>query len=350
MRDFKIGPHWVGANRPPFIIAELSGNHNQSLERALTSVDAAADAGAHALKLQTFTADTMTLDSKRPQFRVDSNNKLWEGETLYSLYQEAHTPWKWHKEIFERARRRGLAAFSSPFDATAVDFLEKLKVPAYKIASPENSDWPLIKRIAATGKPVIMSTGMARLAELDESVRLLRSSGCRNLILLKCTSSYPAKPKDSHLRTIPQLSAAFGCLAGLSDHTLGIGAAVAAVALGARVVEKHFTLDRSDGGVDSAFSADPKELAALVRETRTAFEALGNDGLAADTPDRYNRRYRRSIYVALDVRAGERFTVKNIRVIRPSGGLEPKHYESVLGRRARRRIARGTPLSWDHAQ
>lgn len=347
MRDFKIGRHILGPDKPPFVIAEMSGNHNQSLDRALAIVDAAGAAGCHALKLQTYTADTMTLNSRKPAFVVAAENPLWKGETLYDLYAKAYTPWKWHKEIFARAKKHGMTAFSSPFDATAVAFLERLGAPAYKVASFENGDWPLLKRIGATRKPVIMSTGMASMAEIDESVRVLREAGCRDLVLLKCTSSYPAKPKDSHLRAIPHLAASFDCLTGLSDHTMGIGAACASVALGGRVIEKHVTLDRADGGVDSQFSSDPAELRALVAETRAAFDSLGKARLDAEGADAGNRRFRRSIFVSKDIPAGARLSADNLKVIRPAGGLEPKYLELVLGRRAKRRVTRGTPLTWD---
>ncbi|MCS6946062.1 MAG: pseudaminic acid synthase, partial [Steroidobacteraceae bacterium] len=270
-----IGSHAVGPAHRPFIIAEMSANHNGSLERALAIVDAVADAGAQAVKLQTYTADTMTLDIAAREFVIDEPTSLWAGRTLYDLYREAHTPWAWHAPIFERARARGLVAFSTPFDSSAVDFLESLDVPCYKIASFENVDLPLIRKVAATGKPLIISTGLATLAEIAEAVAAAREAGCRDLVLLKCTSAYPASPADSNLRTIPHLRAAFGCEVGLSDHTLGIGAALGAIALGAAVIEKHVTLCRADGGVDSAFSLEPHELRLLVEESERARLALG---------------------------------------------------------------------------
>ena len=298
--EIKLGHLSVGENFKPFVIAEMSGNHNQSLERALAIVDAAADAGAHAIKLQTYTADTMTM---KGAYKISDKNSLWSGRELYELYEEAYTPWDWHKPIFNHASKRGIMAFSSPFDETAVDFLESLNVPFYKIASFENTDWPLLKKVAATGKPVIMSTGVSRLADLDESVNLLRENGCRELILLKCTSTYPATPENTNLLTIPHLQNMFNCIVGLSDHTMGIGASVAAVALGARVIEKHFTLSRADGGVDSAFSLEPSELSALVTETERAFLALGNIQYGIQSAERKSTLFKRSIYAAKDIKA-----------------------------------------------
>ncbi len=346
-RDFVIGGRAIGPSHPPFVVAEMSGNHNQSLDRALAIVDAAADAGAHGLKLQTYTADTMTLNLAHGAFRIDDEKSLWKGRTLYDLYHAAHTPWEWHAPIFERCRARGMVAFSTPFDDTAVDFLESLGAPVYKIASFENTDLPLIRRVARTGKPVIVSTGMATLAELEESVTALRGAGCQDLVLLKCTSTYPGSPENTHLATIPHLAALFDIHVGLSDHTGGIGAAVAAVALGARVIEKHFTLARADGGVDSAFSLEPAELAALVVETERAFHALGRVQYGPTTAERPSLAYRRSLYVARDMAAGEAFTPENLRAIRPGFGLPPKHYEGLLGRRVRRAAPVGTPVSWD---
>ncbi len=347
MSGFKIGSRQIGLNAPPFVIAEMSGNHNQSLERALAIVEAAAQAGAHALKLQTYTPDTMTLDLDQGEFHIGDPNSLWAGTSLYKLYQEAYTPWEWHQPIFERAKSLGMLAFSTPFDETAVDFLETLDVPAYKIASFENTDIPLIRKVAATGKPMIISTGMANVAELDESVREARAAGCRDLVLLKCTSTYPATPQNTHLRTIPHLRELFGCEVGLSDHTMGVGAAVAAVALGAVVVEKHFTLRRADGGVDATFSLEPAELASLVVETERAWQAMGQVQYGATSAEQKSLVYRRSLYVVADIAAGEIFSADNVRAIRPGLGLPPKHLEVVLGRRAGRDLPRGTPLSWD---
>jgi len=322
----------------------MSGNHNQSLDRALQLVDAAADAGADALKLQTYTADTMTV---RGALTINDANSLWNGQELYELYQQAHTPWEWHRPIFERARQRGMVAFSSPFDATAVDFLESLNVPAYKIASFENTDIPLLKKVAQTGKPVIMSTGVATLSDIDTAVRVLRENGCTDLVLLKCTSTYPASPDTCHLKTIPHLAQMFDLPVGLSDHTLGIGVAVAAVALGAQVIEKHFTLDRADGGVDSAFSLEPHELEALVRETERAFLALGEIRYGIGKSEKDSRKFKRSVYVVKDIEAGQTFTEDNLRVIRPGLGLEPAYFEKLLGRKAPVNLRAGTPLRWD---
>ena len=346
MTSFKIGQRLIGPDAPPFIIAEMSGNHNQSLEVALRIVEAAAKAGAHALKLQTYTAETMTLDLDEGEFFIQDPTSLWSGSSLYALYEKAHTPWEWHAPIFARARELGMLAFSTPFDETAVDFLESLDVPAYKIASFENTDLPLIRRVAATGKPLIISTGMASVAELDESVRAARAAGCKDLILLKCTSTYPASPENSHVRTIPHLRELFGCQVGLSDHSMGVGVAVAAVALGATVVEKHFTLDRADGGVDSSFSLEPAELASLVVETERAWQALGQVHYGVTEAERKSLVYRRSLYVTRDMVAGETFSADNLRAIRPGLGLAPRHLDAVLGRCARQALKRGTALAW----
>jgi pseudaminic acid synthase len=345
--SIRIGTYDVGPGHAPFIIAEMSGNHNGSLDRALAIVDAIADAGAQALKLQTYTADTMTIPLAEREFVIDDPASLWAGRSLHDLYQEAHTPWAWHAPIFERARSRGLAAFSSAFDASAVDFLESLEVPCYKIASFENVDLPLVRKVAATGKPMIISTGLARIDEIAEAVAAAREAGCRDLILLKCTSAYPASPVDSHLNTIPHLRAAFGCEVGLSDHTLGIGAAIASVALGASVIEKHVTLARDDGGVDSAFSLEPGELKALVEETERARQALGGVHYGPSAKEIASLRFRRSLYVVRAMTAGEAFTRANVRAIRPGLGLPPKHFERVIGRRAARDIPIGTALGWE---
>lgn len=345
--SIRIGHHLVGSGHPPFVIAEMSGNHNGSLDRALALVDAAADAGAQALKIQTYTADTMTLDLDRDEFFIADPDSLWKGNSLYKLYEEAHTPWDWHAPIFERARARGMIAFSSPFDASAVAFLESLDVPCYKVASFENTDLPLIRKVAATGKPMIISTGMATVAEIDEAVRAARGAGCRDLILLKCTSSYPATPEHSHLATIPHLRQLFGCQIGLSDHTLGIGAAVASVALGATVIEKHFTLQRADGGVDSAFSLEPQELRQLVEESERARQAVGTVRYGRTAAEEKSLVFRRSLYIAADMKAGEVLTPANLRAIRPGLGLPPKHLEMLLGKRVNRDVVRGTPMSWD---
>ncbi|MCU7645157.1 pseudaminic acid synthase [Pseudomonas piscis] len=346
MTSFKIGSRPVGAGAAPLIIAEMSGNHNQSLDVALRIVEAAARAGAHALKLQTYTADTMTLDLDQGEFFIKDPDSLWAGSSLYELYRQAHTPWEWHEPIFARARELGMLAFSTPFDESAVDFLEGLGVPAYKIASFENTDLPLIRRVAATGKPLIISTGMASIAELDESVRAAREAGCRDLVLLKCTSTYPASPINSNLLTIPHLRELFGCEVGLSDHSMGVGVSVAAVALGATVIEKHFTLDRAAGGVDASFSLEPAELASLVVETERAWQAMGQVRYGATEAEGKSLVYRRSLYVTRDMQAGEVFSADNLRAIRPGLGLAPKHYDALLGRRARQAIKRGTALDW----
>jgi len=342
-----VGGVSVGPAHPPFVLAEMSGNHNQSLERALEIVDAAADAGAHGLKLQTYTADTMTLDLKEGEFAIDDPSSLWHGENLYALYQKAHTPWEWHRPILDRCKERGLVAFSSPFDATAVDFLEELGVPAYKIASFENIDLPLIRKVAATGKPMIISTGMATVAELDEAVTAAREAGCGDLILLKCTSSYPATPENTNILTIPHMRELFGCQVGLSDHTMGVGVAVASVALGATLLEKHFTLARADGGVDSAFSLEPGELKALVVESERAWQALGSISYGPTEKERASIRFRRSLYVVKDMEAGEAFSGENLRAIRPGHGLPPKFIGTLMGKRVTRSVRRGTPASWD---
>lgn len=343
--DFTLAGRPIGPGHPPFLIAEMSGNHNQSLERALAIVDAAADSGAHGLKIQTYTADTMTLDLDVGEFHVE--HPLWGGQSLHSLYQQAATPWEWHGPIFERAAARGLIAFSTPFDSSAVDFLEELDVPAYKIASFENTDLPLIRRVAATGKPLILSTGMATLADLDETVRAAREAGCRHLVLLKCTSTYPATPENTHLRTIPHLRELFACQVGLSDHTPGVGAAVASVALGATVIEKHFTLSRAEGGVDAAFSMEPAEFAQLRQETERAWQALGQVHYGPTEGEGASMVFRRSLYVTEDMRLGEVFTARNLRAIRPGYGLPPKYLEVLLGKRVNRDVGRGTPASWD---
>lgn len=343
----KIARRVIGMDHPPFIIAEMSGNHNQSLERALAIVDAAAAAGAHALKLQTYTADTMTIDVKDGDFYIDDPDSLWKGNSLHDLYRQAYTPWEWHKPIFERAHKHGMAAFSSPFDETAVDFLLELDVPCFKIASFENTDLPLIRKVASTGRPMIISTGMASIAELDEAVTAARLAGCKDLVLLKCTSTYPATPKNTNVATIPHMRTLFGCEVGLSDHTMGIGTAVAAVALGASVVEKHFTLRRADGGVDSAFSLEPDELSALITETERAWQSIGEVRYGTTDAEKKSKNHRRSIYITRDVKAGEILGPDNARIIRPGLGLPPREFDRVIGRVLRRDAKRGTPLSWD---
>lgn len=337
----------IGPDHRPYVIAEMSGNHNQSLDRALAIVDAAAAAGADAIKLQTYTADTMTLDVDAPGFVIEDPGSLWAGRQLHDLYAEAHTPWAWHEPIMARARSHGLHCFSTPFDETAVDFLESLQVPAYKIASFECTDLPLIRKVAATGKPMIISTGMATLAEIDETVRTARAAGCRDLVLLKCTSTYPSTPANTHLRSIPVLRDAMGCQVGLSDHTMGCGAAVAAVALGATVVEKHFTLARADGGVDSAFSLEPAELAQLRIETERAWQAMGDVRFGASQAEQKSLVFRRSLYIVKPLQPGDVLSADNVRTIRPGFGLPPKYLETVMGKRVVRGVPAGTPLAWD---
>lgn len=344
MKDIKIFDKIIGEGHKPFIIAEMSGNHNQSIDRALKIVKAAADSGADAIKLQTYTADTMTIPGA---LTIQDKNSLWYGRELHDLYKEAYTPWDWHKEIFDYAKSLGLIAFSSPFDESAVDFLEDLGVEVYKVASFENTDSPLLKKIAKTGKPVIMSTGAATISDIDEGVRTLRANGCEELILLKCTSTYPSSPENTNLNTIPHLRKLFGCHIGLSDHTMGIGAAVASVALGSRVIEKHFTLRRADGGVDSAFSIEPEELKSLAEETNRAFLSMGQIQYGIQTAEVKSLVYKRSLYVVEDIAEGEKFSEKNVRVIRPGYGLAPKFYDLVLGKIARQKIPAGTPLSWE---
>lgn len=343
-----IGGRQIGLGHAPFVIAEMSGNHNQSLERALAIVEAAAKSGAHALKLQTYTADTMTLDIEEGEFFISDPNVIWKGASLHTLYQQAYTPWEWHKPIFDRAKALGMLAFSTPFDESAVEFLESLDVPAYKIASFENTDLPLIRKVAATGKPMIISTGMASVSELDESVRAAREAGCKDLILLKCTSTYPATPENTNILTIPHLRELFGTEVGLSDHTMGIGVAVASVALGATVIEKHFTLARADGGVDSAFSMEPAEMASLVVESERAWQALGRITYgAASAQEEKSKTYRRSLYIARDLKAGEVLDTSSVRAIRPGLGLAPKFIDMVMGKPVKRDVSRGTPVSWD---
>jgi N-acetylneuraminate synthase len=325
----------------------MSGNHNQSLERALAIVAAAAQAGAHAIKLQTYTADTMTLDVRAGEFSISDATSLWNGRNLHDLYKQAYTPWEWHAPIIQRARELGLICFSSPFDDSAVDFLMTLDVHAFKIASFENNHLPLIRKVAATGKPMIISTGMATVAELDEAVTTVRQAGCRELVLLKCTSTYPATPANTNVLTIPHLRELFGCEVGLSDHTMGVGVAAAAVAHGATIVEKHFTLSRADGGVDSAFSLEPAELEMLVKETERAWQSLGRVTYGPTQAEQKSLVFRRSLYIAENMRAGDVLTPANLRVIRPGNGLHPRFYEQLLGKRVARQVTRGTAVSWD---
>jgi pseudaminic acid synthase len=342
-----IGKFKVGNEHPPFIIAEMSGNHNQSLDRALAIVEAAARAGAQALKLQTYTADTITLDVHKNEFQIQDGNSLWNGKSLYRLYKEAYTPWEWHEPIMKRANELGMVCFSSPFDETAVDFLETLNVPAYKIASFENIHIPLIRKVAATGKPLIISTGMASLAELNDAVSAAREAGCKDIILLKCTSTYPALPVNSNIATIPHMKNLFECQIGLSDHTMGIGVAVAAVSLGATVVEKHFTLSRADGGVDSAFSLEPEELKSLVIETERAWQSIGNIKYGPTKAEEKSLVFRRSLYISKDVKSGDTLTRENLSCVRPGLGMAPKYFDQVIGLKVNHDAVKGTPLSWE---
>ncbi len=345
-QTISIAGRLIGQAHSPFVIAEMSGNHNQSLERALEIVEAAAKTGVHALKIQTFTPDTMTLDLNEREFHIADPKSPWNGSSLYRLYSEAHTPWEWHEPIFKKARELGMIPFSTPFDDSAVDFLEDLNVPCYKIASFENTDIPLIKRVAATGKPLIISTGMASVTELAETVAAARDAGCNDLILLKCTSTYPSPPENSNLLTIPHLRSLFGCEVGLSDHTMGVGVSVASVVLGASVVEKHFTLSRADGGVDSAFSMEPFEMKQLVLETKRAWQAIGCISYGPTKAELKSLQFRRSLYIVKDMEAGEELTRKNIRSIRPGLGLPTKWMDVVLGRRVKSKVKVGTALSW----
>lgn len=346
--NIQIGTYTVGGNAPPFIIAEMSGNHNQSLDRALMIVEEAAKAGAHAIKLQTYTADTITLDVQFGDFQIQDQNSLWYGKNLYSLYKEAYTPWEWHEPIFNRAKELGLVCFSSPFDESAVDFLETLDAPAYKIASFENIHLPLIRKAAATGKPLIISTGMASIAELHEAVATARDAGCKDLVLLKCTSTYPALPENSNIKTIPHMRDLFECEIGLSDHTMGTGVSVAAVTLGAIMIEKHFTLNRAEGGVDSAFSLEPDEMTSLVVETKRAWQSLGNVKYGPTKAEEKSLVFRRSLYISADLKAGEVLTKENIRCVRPGLGLAPKYFDTVIGKKIKEDAISGTPLKWEH--
>lgn len=341
----KISGRAIGPGQPPYIVAELSANHGGSLPRALAVMEAAKAAGADAIKLQTYTADTITIDHDGPEFLIHGG--LWDGRRLYELYEEAHTPWEWHEALFARGRELGIPVFSTPFDGSAVDFLEKLGPPAYKIASFEMIDLPLVRKVAATGKPVIMSTGMASVEEIRESAGAFRDAGGRDLVLLHCVSGYPTPVEQSNLRRIPELATEFKCPVGLSDHTLGIEVPIASVALGACLIEKHFTLDRKDGAVDSAFSLEPDQLRALVSGAKAAFAALGTGAPTRSEVEKASLAFRRSIYVVRDIAAGESFTTENIRIIRPGYGLPPREFPNVVGRKARRALARGTALSWD---
>ena len=343
----EIAGRSIGINHPPFIIAEMSGNHNQSIERALEIIDAAANAGAHAVKLQTYTPDTITLNLSGGNFQINDSNSLWAGKNLHDLYNLAHTPWEWHLPLIQRATQKGLICFSSPFDESAVDFLEELDMPAYKIASFENNHIPLIRKAASTGKPLIISTGMATLAELEMAVTTARNSGCEQIILLKCTSTYPASPINSNISTIPHIRQLFGTEVGLSDHTMGIGVALASIAIGATVIEKHFTLRRSDGGVDSAFSLEPHELNNLVIESEKAWSSLGTISYGPTTAEQKSLIFKRSIYVAADINKGDYFSAKNIRIVRPGDGAPPWMIDYIMGKQSNNSYKKGTPLSLD---
>jgi N-acetylneuraminate synthase len=344
MPEITIAGRRIGPGHPPYVIAEMSGNHNGDIKRAFALLEAAKKSGADAVKLQTYTADTLTIDHDGPDFRIEGGP--WAGRRLYELYQEAHTPWEWHPQLFAKARELGITVFSSPFDPTAIEFLEKLGAPAFKIASFEIVDLPLIQRAAKSGKPLIISTGIASLGEIAEAVDAARGAGCREIALLHCTSGYPTPPEDSNLRTIAHLADAFGVVAGLSDHTPGTAVPVAAIALGANLIEKHFTLRRADGGPDAAFSLEPEELTELVANCRTAWTALGKVSYELEASEKGSLIFRRSLYAVQDIPAGARLTADNVRSIRPGRGLPPKHLPKVLGRRAARAIARGTPLAW----
>jgi pseudaminic acid synthase len=345
MKDIQIGNNIIGINQRPYIIAEMSGNHNQSLEKALEIIDIAAETGVDAIKIQTYTADTITIDHYEGLFVINDEKSLWNGNNLYQLYEKAHTPWEWHEKLFKRAKEKGITLFSTPFDETAVDFLESLGNPIYKIASFENTHLPLLKKIAKTKKPVIISTGMATLAQIELGVSTLRENGCTDIILLKCTSSYPASPENSNISTIQVYEKLFNCIPGISDHTLGIGVSVAAVAMGARVIEKHFVIDRNEGGVDAAFSLEPNEFSSLVDEAKNAFLAIGKIHFGSTESEEGSVRFKRSIYVTEDIEPGDTLNEKNIRVIRPGDGLDPKYYEFLIGKKINKKISRGTPLS-----
>jgi pseudaminic acid synthase len=344
MGTISIAGRRIGPGEPPYIIAEMSANHNGSLDRALAIVEMAKASGADAIKLQTYKADTITIDHDGPEFLL--NEGLWAGRRLYELYQSAAMPWEWHAPLFKRAKEIGIAIFSSAFDATAVDLLQSLDAPAYKVASLETGDIALIQRIAATGKPMIVSTGASEIGEVEEAVAAARAGGCKDLILLQCTSGYPTPAAESNLRTIPDMAAKFDCLVGLSDHTYGTAVPVAAVALGACAIEKHVTLRRADGGVDSDFSLEPEELTRLVTDCRIAFEALGRIHYQVSPSERAIRPLRRSLYVVKDLAAGEAITEAHIRSIRPGKGLAPKHLKAVLGKKAAKALKRGQPLDW----
>lgn len=347
MKEIKIGNRPIGPNHPPFIIAEMSGNHNQSLDRAMELVDAAAKAGVHALKLQTASPDGLTLNVDSPDFMIDDPSSPWAGRNLYELYKEAVTPWEWHEPIFKRCAELGLTVFSSPFEPSAIDLLEELNAPCYKIASFELVDLPLVRKAAATGKPLIMSTGMATVSDIEDAVNAAKGEGNDQIILLKCTSSYPATAADANVATIPHLRQMFGLQVGLSDHTLGIGVPCAAAALGATVIEKHFTLKRSDGGVDATFSLEPHEFSALVEESERAWASIGQVVYGGAEVEKKSLKFRRSLYIAKDLDAGDTLTPENLRIVRPGYGLAPKSIDVLLGRKVNRELAAGTAMKWE---
>ncbi len=346
-RTLDISGYKIGRNYRPFIVAELSGNHNQSLDQALKLIQLAAKSGVHAVKLQTYTPEIMTLDLNEREFIVKSKNSDWANRSLYDLYQEAHTPWDWHKDLFAEAKKHGLLIFSTPFDKTSVDFLESLNVPCYKIASFENTDTELLKYTASTGKPLIISTGLATISDLGETVSTIRNAGCNNFILLKCTSSYPASPKNSNILTIPHMQELFDCEIGISDHTMGIGVSLASISLGACFIEKHFTLSRAEGGIDSSFSLEPSEMQQLVVESRNAWDSLGKVMYEPSEEERNSIQFKRSLYIVSDLKKGEKLNEDNVRAIRPGLGLPPKFKSIVLGRKVLKNVVLGTALNWD---
>lgn len=347
MKGINLGEKKVNRNNPPFIIAEMSGNHNQSLKQALKIVEMAAKTGANALKIQTYTPDTMTLNMNIDEFIVNDSKSDWNSKSLYELYQEAYTPWEWHQPIFEYCKKLGMIGFSTPFDETAVDFLESLHVPCYKISSFESIDLPLIRKVARTKKPMIISTGMCTVAEIEETVNVARSEGCKEIILLKCTSTYPASPKNTNIVTIPHMRDLFQCQVGLSDHTMGHGVAVASVALGATIIEKHFTLSRADGGVDASFSSEPEEMKNLVMETKRAWQSLGNVHYGPTKAEEKSKKYRRSLYIKQDIKRGDILTKENMGAIRPGYGLPPKYYDILIGKKVNDDLKKGTPVTWN---
>lgn len=348
MKEIKIGSYYIGHNHPPFIIAELSGNHNQSLDKAKELISLAKAAGVHAVKLQTYTPDTITLNVQSAEFMIDEPTSLWKGRTLYDLYQEAHTPWEWHEALFQYAKELGLIIFSSPFDETAVDFLERLNPPCYKVASPEIVDLPLIAKMASTGKPLMISTGGATFEEIEEALSTAKKAGCNDIVLLKCTMAYPANPEDAHLRTISHLMESFDTCVGLSDHTLGIGVAIASIPFGACVIEKHFTNSRSEGGVDSAFSMEPDEFRLLVDESKKAWQALGAVHYGPLVTEKVAYSHRPSLYFIEDLESGTKIESHHIRSLRPGKGLPPKEFDHVIGKLLNQKVTKGTPVSWDY--